>query len=207
MLRTEMSGKVLSWPYVIQFTKMIGRWFSPSKGLPGNMQQVAPTPNRPLCNEVQQQANQICVTSARPPGLAACQGKIWTHMPSHQQPSCTKWWKSCRTTHAENHSDCSWVAQGALVLGSSGHVQPNPTDPAQPAHTTIQSDSTQESVKPKSICVAPTASAIKEQGFSEAVAARIEAPQRGSTRSIKRQSGPFLQSGAPVIRWTSGNPL
>ena len=33
-------------------------------------------------------------------------------------------------------------------------------------------------------CLAPRASAIKEQGFSEAVAARIEAPQRGSTRSV-----------------------
>ena len=32
--------------------------------------------------------------------------------------------------------------------------------------------------------MAPTATAIKEQGFSEAVAARIEAPQRGSTRSV-----------------------
>ena len=32
--------------------------------------------------------------------------------------------------------------------------------------------------------MAPRASAIKEQGFSTAVAARIEAPQRGSTRSV-----------------------
>ena len=32
--------------------------------------------------------------------------------------------------------------------------------------------------------MAPRASAIKEQGFSEAVAARIEAPQRASTRSV-----------------------
>ena len=31
----------------------------------------------------------------------------------------------------ENHSDCSGVAQHALGLGSSGHVQPNPTEPAQ----------------------------------------------------------------------------
>ena len=87
----------------------------------------------------------------------------------------------------ENNSDCSGVAQHTLVLGSSGHVQPNPTEPAQsaqPVHTTIQSDSTQESVKPKSACVAPGASAIKEQGFSGAVAARIEAPQRESTSSV-----------------------
>ena len=70
----------------------------------------------------------------------------------------------------ENHSDCSRVAQHALVLAPSGHVQPYPTEPVHPAHTTIQSDSAQETVKPKSTCVAPRASAIKEQGFSEAVA-------------------------------------
>ena len=33
----------------------------------------------------------------------------------------------------ENHSDCSRVAQHALVLGSSGHAQPNPTEPTQSA--------------------------------------------------------------------------
>ena len=38
----------------------------------------------------------------------------------------------------ENHSDCSGVAQHALVLGSSGHVQPHPAEPAQsvqPVHS------------------------------------------------------------------------
>ena len=47
----------------------------------------------------------------------------------------------------ENHSNCSRVAQHALVLGSGDYVQPLPTVPAQPAHSNIQSDSTQESVK------------------------------------------------------------
>ena len=42
----------------------------------------------------------------------------------------------------------------------------------------------QKSDKSKSPCMAPRASAIKEQGFSEAVAERIEAPQRRSTRSV-----------------------
>ena len=40
---------------------------------------------------------------------------------------------------SKNHSDCS---QHALVLRSSDHVQPNPTEPAQPvqpAHSAIQS--------------------------------------------------------------------
>ena len=54
-----------------------------------------------------------------------------------------------------------------MVLGSLDHVK-----------------SSQESVKIKSACMAPRASAIKEQDFSEAVAVEIEAPQRGSTRSV-----------------------
>ena len=87
----------------------------------------------------------------------------------------------------QTHSDCSGVAQHALVLGSSGHVRSNPFESAQPAkpvNTALQSDPSQKSGKSKSPCMAPRASAIKEQGLSEAVAARIEAAQRGSTRSV-----------------------
>ena len=72
------------------------------------------------------------------------------------------------------------IAQGGptcLGLGSSGHVEPNPFVPAQPFDSTLQSDPSQESVKIESSCQAPRASAIKEQDFSEAVAARIEAPK------------------------------
>ena len=79
------------------------------------------------------------------------------------------------------------MAQHALFLGSSGNVQPDPTVSAQhtkPSVSTFQPDSTQEPVKSESTCLAPRASAIKKQGFSESVAAQIEAPQRGSTRSV-----------------------
>ena len=40
----------------------------------------------------------------------------------------------------------------------------------------LLSDPSQKSDKSKSPCMAPRATAIKEQGFSEAVASRIEAP-------------------------------
>ena len=66
------------------------------------------------------------------------------------------------------------MAQHALVLGSSGNVQSDPPVSAQPAQSdvpTIQSDPAQELVKPEPTCLAPRATAIKEQGFSEAVAA------------------------------------
>ena len=87
----------------------------------------------------------------------------------------------------ENHPDCSGVAQHALVLRPSDHVQSGPpqsAQPAQPVDTALQSDPSQKSDESESPCMAPRATSIKEQGFSEAVAARIEAPQRGSTRSV-----------------------
>ena len=86
-----------------------------------------------------------------------------------------------------NDPDCTGMAQHSLVLGSSGNVQSDPTVSAQhtkPSVSAIQPGPTQEPVKSESTCLAPRASAIKEQGFSEAVEARIEAPQRGSTRSV-----------------------
>ena len=87
----------------------------------------------------------------------------------------------------QNHSDRPGVAKHALVLGPGSHVQSNSTELAQSAQSAdpaLQSDSSQESDKSKSPRLAPRASAIKEHGFSEAVAARIEAPQRKSTRSV-----------------------
>ena len=87
----------------------------------------------------------------------------------------------------QNHNDCTGVAQHALVVGSCPNVQSDPTvsvQPAQSGFSTIQPDPAQESVKPEPTYLAPRATAIKEQGFSEAVAAQIEAPQRGSARSV-----------------------
>ena len=156
------------------------------------MQQVAPASNRPICHEVQQQVAPVCVTGTGSPGHSSgCtqstmggSGRVRLPTSSHLGQSGGE---IAGHPMQENHSDCSGVAQHALVLGSSGHVQSNPTEPtpsAKPFDTALQSDPSQKSDKPKSPCMAPRASAIKEQGFSEAVTARIEAPQRGSTRSV-----------------------
>ena len=68
---------------------------------------------------------------------SVCHGRIRKHTPSHYQP----YWESGDVAGLpiqENHSDCSGMAHHALVLGSSGHVQPNPTEPAQSAHLLTQ---------------------------------------------------------------------
>ena len=156
------------------------------------MQQVALTSDRSICHEVQQQVTSVCVTSTGLPGSSSrCtqspmggSGRLCLPTSSHLGQSGGE---VTGLPLQENHSDCSGVAQHPLLLGSSDHVQSDPTEPpqsAQPVDTNFQSDPSQKSDKLKSPCMAPRASAIKEQGFSEAVAARIEAPQRGSTRSV-----------------------
>ena len=89
---------------------------------------------------------------------------------------------------------CPGVAQHDMVLGPSGDVQSDPItlSPApQPPDSTLKSDLSQKSDKLKSPCMAPRATAIKQQGFSEAVAARIEAPQR-SARSVYEAKWPIF---------------
>ena len=160
-----------------------------SRGFPNYMQKVASTSDRSICHEVQQQVTSVCITSPGLPGSSGrCtqspmggSGRVCLSTSSHLGQSGGE--VTGLSLH-ENHFDCSGVAKHALVLGSSDHVQPDPTEPAQPVDTTFQSDPSQKSDKPKSPCMAPRATAIKEQGFSEAVATRIEAPQRGSTRSV-----------------------
>ena len=55
----------------------------------------------------------------------------------------------------QDHSYRSRVAQHALFVGSSGHVKPDPSEPAQSSNTALQSDSSQESVQPKSAYLPP----------------------------------------------------
>ena len=164
----------------------------PPRDLSEDMQQMAPASNRSLCNKIQPQVTSVCISSTGPPGYSSgC-----THS-TMGGPGCL-----CLPTYShlgqsggetaglplsETHSDRSGLAQHALVLGLSSSVQPDSSQPAKPAQSVdaaLQSDPSHEPVKSKSPCLAPRATAIKEQGFSEAVAARIEAPQRRSTRSV-----------------------
>ena len=114
------------------------RVVSPSRGLLLNMQQVAPAQNRLNCHEVQQQVASVCVTGTGFPGHSSgCAQSAMVGSGSIHLPTVSHIGQSgggvAGLPMQENHSDCSGVAQHALVLGSSGHVQPNPTEPAQSA--------------------------------------------------------------------------
>ena len=156
------------------------------------MQPVAPTPSGPVCHQIQPQAPTICLTGPRPPGMGSgCSqsllgrtGPVRLSTSSHLGQSGGA---ATGLSMQQNHSSCTGMAQHALVLVSGGNFQPDSPVSAQHIQSSvsaIQPGPTQEPVQSELTRLAPRASAIKEQGFSEAVAARIEAPQRGSTRSI-----------------------
>ena len=156
------------------------------------MQPVALASNRSICHEIQPQVASVCLSSTGLPGRSS--GCTY---PAMGRSGCIRLptdrhigqsgGEAIGLPVQETHSDCPGVAQHALVLGPSDHVQSGPSQPSQPAQSTntaLQSDPSQRSEQSKSPCLAPRATTIKEQGFSEAVAARIEAPQRRSTRSV-----------------------
>ena len=163
-----------------------------SRSFSSDMQPMAPASDRPICHEVQPQVASVCLSSS---GLPSCSsGRTYSAMGGSGcicLPTDRHIGQSGGETTGqplqENHSNCPGLAQHALVLGLGDHVQSSPSQLAQPARsvdTAFQPDPSQKSDQPKSPCMAPRATAIKEQGFSKAVAARIEAPQRSSTRSV-----------------------
>ena len=170
---------------------------------------MTPASNRSIRHEVQPQTTSVCLSSAGLPGCGS--GCTYSTMGG---PGCIclptdrhigqSGGKATGHPVQETHSDCPGVAQHALVLGLGDQVQSSPSQPAQPARpvdTAIQSDPSQKSDKPKPPCMAPRATAIKEQGFSEAVAARIEAPQRRSTRSV------YEAKWTTFAKWCSTNQV
>ena len=164
----------------------------PSRGFSSPVQQVASASNRSLCYEIQQQVAPVRITSSGPHGhCSGCtqfvmgkSGRICLPTDSHIGQSGGEV-AGLPIPMVDHH--CSGVVQHDMVLGPSGNVQPDPialASTAKPFDSTLQSDPSQESDKPKSLCMAPRAATIKEQSFSEVVATRIEAPQRRSTRSV-----------------------
>ena len=163
-----------------------------SSSVPSCMLKVAPATSGPVCHQVQQQTATVCVTGSRPPGLGSgCTQPLLGGPGLIRLPTGSHLGQSGGEAPGlplqQNNSDCSRVAQHALVLGPGGNVKPDPTVSAlhtKPSVSALQPGLSQEPVESEPTCLAPRASAIKEQGFSEAVAARIEAPQRRSTRSV-----------------------
>ena len=112
---------------------------------------VAPAQSGPVGHQVQQQTITVCVTGSRPPDLGSGytpfvlgrSGPICLPTSSHLGQSVGA---VAGLPIQQDHTDCTNMAQHALVWGSSSHVQSDPTVPAQSVDSTIQPDPAQESV-------------------------------------------------------------
>ena len=170
---------------------------------------MGPAPCRPFCNLVQPQTSQVCITSTRSDSLGSgCDESVmgesgclclFSSLPT--QPSDLK-----GSGSGLSQKDPNWprVAQHALVLGSgkpfsSDSIQAPSS--ARSSDTTLQRPCSQESQQSESTCLAPRASVIQEQGFSDEVAARIEAPQRHSTRAV------YKSKWAIFVKWCDSNKV
>ena len=158
----------------------------PSRGFSSPVQQVA----RPQIEN--KQVAPVCITSSRSHGH--CSGHTQFVMGESEcvrLPTDSHIGQSggevARLPISKVDHYCPGVAQHDMVWGLSEDVQPDPialTSTTKPTDSALPSHPPQESDRPKSPCMAPRPTTIKEQGFSETVATRTEAPQRGSTRSI-----------------------
>ena len=172
---------------------------------------MVPATSRLICDPVQSQATPVCVTSSGPSSLGSrrlestlgIQGSVCL---SSSLPDSPGNLQDDGSGLSQNHSHCSRVAKHALVLGPGELVGSDSLQSAiakGPGDSTCQWSSSQEPQQSQSACLGPRVSAIRKQGFSDEVAARIEAQPEPSTS----QSGPFLSNGVSHTRWTSGRLL
>ena len=185
------------------------------RSLTSYMLPVAPATSGPVCHQIQQQTTTVCFPGTRPPGRGSgCTQHVMGKSGPIRLPTSSHLRQSGGEVTGlpmqQDHSDCPRVAQHALVLGSSGNVQSDP------------------------LCL-PSLPNLVTQPFNQALhrnlsnlnqhAWLLEPQQSRSRDSLRqwqyelrllkqdqpvpsmRQSGPFLQSGASVIRWTSGHHL
>ena len=134
------------------------RMVPPSGGFSSPVQQVAPTSNRSLCYEIQQQIAPVCITSSGPHGhcsgptqfVMGESGRVCLPTDSHIRQSSGE---VAGLSISKVDHYCPGMAQHDMVLGPSGNVQSDPitlASASKPADPTLQSGPSQESDKPKS---------------------------------------------------------
>ena len=180
-----------------------------STGIQSLVLQLGPTADRPVCNPIQSQASQVCLSGTGLDSLGGGCPQPFMEQPgrvclSSSIPSQSGRVKTRGSGLSQDDIDRPRLAQHALVLGSDQSVKSDSIQSAlgeAPVDPTIQRSPPQEPESPKSACLAPRASSIKRQGFSDEVAARIEAPQRSSTRAV------YKSKWAIFVKWCEPNQV
>ena len=183
------------------------------RSIPSCMHKVAPAKSGPVCHQVQQQTTSVCLTGARPPGLGSgctqsllgVPGPIRLPTGSHLGQSGGE---APGLPLQQNNPDCPRVAQHALVLGPGSNVKPDPTLPSipnlvsQPFNQVLHRNLSNLNLHAWLLEPQQSRSKASLRQWQHELRLLKDQPDLSM-----RQSGPFLQSGASVIRWTSGHHL
>ena len=180
-----------------------------STGVQSFVFHMGPSTNGLVCNPVQSQTPSVCITGAGSGSLGGRRSqsamgefrrvRLSTNIPDPPGDSQNE-----GSGLSQDDSHCTRVAKHALVLGPGEFVgSDSPQSPfgKGPGDSTVQRTSSQEPQQSESACLAPRISAIQKQGFSDEVAERIEAPQRGSTRAV------YKSKWAIFVKWCESHEV
>ena len=165
--------------------------------------------DRSFCHLIQSQASQVCLSGSGLDSLGSGCSQPIMEQPgrvclSSSIPSQSGHIKTGGSGLSQDDINRSGLAKHALVLGSDQSIKSDSLQSSlgeEPGDPTVQRPSPQELESSKSACLAPRASSIRQQGFSEEVAARIEAPQRSSTRAV------YKSKWAIFVKWCESNQV
>ena len=185
------------------------RMVSGSKGVQPVMLQVGSPTGGSVCHPLQLQDSKVCVPSAGPESLGSgCtesfvggSGRLCL---SSSLPSQPRSLQGGGSRLPPDDLGGSGLAQHAVVLGPGESVSsgPVPTSIAGGSSVSaVQRPPAQEPKQPEPSCLAPRTCLIQQQGFSEEVAARIEAPQRRSTRAV------YKSKWAIFVKWCDSHKV
>ena len=186
-----------------------------SRRLPSNMPPVAPAHCGPVCHQVQQ-APTVCLTGPRPPGMGSgCSqpvmgrtGPVHLSTNSHLGQSGGE---VAGLPVQQNHTDCTGMAQlmpwfWNLVEMSSQiplYVPSIPNLVSQPFNQVLHRNLSNLNLHAWLLEPQQSRSRVSLRQWQH----ELRLLKEDQPDLSMKQSGPFLQSGASIIRWISGYHL
>ena len=191
------------------------RMVPPPRDLQSNILQVAPAPSGPVCHQVQQQTASLCFTGPRPPSLGSGRpqsklggsGLVCLPTSGHlgQSGGKVKDYPCKRIILiAPGWPNMPWFWDLVKMSSQIPLCQPILQDLlTQPFNQTVHRNLVNLNLHAWLLEPRQSRSrASLRQWQQELRLLKEDQPDQSM-----RQSGPFLQSGASVIRWTSGHHL
>ena len=159
----------------------------------GDFSQMGKTPFGHVCDQVEQQAPNLCISSSR--SRCICR-RCPVHGLEQSQHLCVPSNFHSDQNNGENpdfqlqgHTDSSSLANSTLVHPSAGAIS---RTPIQTPSQTQSTETVREQCVPfkprssKTSCLEIAKQSLKEEGFSEHISNRILGPQRDSTKKVYR---------------------